>query len=346
MKKIAFLVSKLGSGGAERVISVLATYFAKKEYDVTLFVFSEEAKYAIDERIKVVKLSGNASKLKKVTGRCKQAHGFMKENQITAIITFELYYALVLSRYKDIQVITSCRNYPKSEFKSPIGRMIQYWTFLRASHVVFQTEEQKKLFGRVRRCSIIPNPVNDEVFRIHRTATEKKIVTISRLEEQKNIRLLLDAMIDFHERYEDYILEIYGDGQLLQTYIRYTEEKKASNYIFFKGFCPNALSRIANASAFVLTSDFEGMPNALMEALSIGIYSVATDSYGGGTKSLIQNGYNGKLIPMNDRKALVDSLFLLETDSEAVKEMEENARKEREKYSSENIGVLWEKLIA
>lgn len=346
MKKIAFLVSRLGSGGAERVISVLATHFAKKGYGVTLFVFSKDAKYAIDERIEVIQLSDNASKLKKVTGRCKQAHDFMKKNQITAIITFELYYAFVLSKYKDIRVITSCRNYPKSEFKSPIGRMIQYWTFLRAAHVVFQTEEQKKLFRRVRRYSIIPNPVNDEVFRIQRTSAEKKIVTVSRLEEQKNIGLLLDAMIDFHERYDEYILEIYGEGQLLQTYKQYAEDKKASPYIFFKGFCPNALSCIANASAFVLTSDFEGMPNALMEALSLGIYSVATDSYGGGTKALIRDGYNGKLVPMNDRKALVESLLLLETDPKAVKEMEENARNEREKYSSENIGVLWEKLIA
>lgn len=343
MKKIAFLVSKLGSGGAERVISVLASHFAKS-FQVTLFVFSDESKYKIDDRIEIVKLNSVKSKFKKVIGRCNQIHEYMKQNEITTIITFELYYALFLSKFKDIKVITSCRNYPKLEFKSPIGRLIQYVTFMRASHVVFQTEEQKKLFKRVKNYSIIPNPINDGVFKIERKPAEKKIVAVSRIEKQKNLKLLIDAMIDFHSEYE-YTLEIYGEGQLLQSYIEYVEEKKASDYIFFKGFCADVLSRISDASAFVLTSNFEGMPNSLLEAMSIGIFSIATDSLGGGARALISDGHNGKLIPMNDKESLVDALKMLENNSELVKQMEINAIHDRDKYASDAIGEQWESII-
>ncbi len=343
MKKVAFLVSRLGSGGAERVISVLATYFAKK-YKVTLFVFSDDSKYAIDDKIEIIKLDSVKSKFKKVINRCNQIHEYMKKNSITTIITFELYYALVLSKYKDIKTITSCRNYPKLEFKSPIGRLIQYVTFMRVSHVVFQTNEQKILFKRIKNYSIIPNPINDEVFKIQRKAAEKKIVAVSRIEKQKNLKLLIDAMIDFHSEY-DYTLEIYGEGQLLQSYIDYVEEKEASDYIFFKGFCADVLTQISNAAAFVLTSNFEGMPNSLLEAMSIGIYSIATDSYGGGARALLRDNFNGKLIPMNDKEALVEALKMLENNSELVKQMEINAIHDRDKYASDAIGAQWETLI-
>jgi glycosyltransferase involved in cell wall biosynthesis len=107
------------------------------------------------------------------------------------------------------------------------------------------------------------------------------------------------------------------------------------------GFCRDVHSRIADAALYVMSSDFEGMPNALMEAMSIGLPCISTDCPCGGPKMLIENRVNGILVPVRDVSALEREMDFMLSSPDKAKEMGENAVKIRDMLSSEGIAQQW-----
>ena len=103
--------------------------------------------------------------------------------------------------------------------------------------------------------------------------------------------------------------------------------------------------RLEKASMFVLSSDYEGMPNALMEAMASGLPCVSTDCGGGGARFLVQNGDNGILIPQKDEVALASAMEKILSDESLSAKLGENARKLQETLAPEKIYGEWERFI-
>ena len=169
---------------------------------------------------------------------------------------------------------------------------------------------------------------------------------MGRLEPQKNYKLLIDAFEKVYKKYNDYILEIYGKGFLKDTLEEYIKSTGLNNCIILKGQVDNVRDAIYKASVFAMSSDYEGMPNALLEAACIGIPCVSTDCPCGGAKEILENGKNGILVNVNDSQKLADGIIKMIADYDFATKCGENSNNSAKKYTQDKIIEKWINIIA
>lgn len=133
--------------------------------------------------------------------------------------------------------------------------------------------------------------------------------------------LLIDAFNDFQKENEEYSLVIYGEGTLRKQLQTKIDELGLQKKIFLPGKEEKLLEIINDSAMFVLSSDYEGLPNVLIEAMCMGMPVIATDCPSGGPRELINNNINGILVPVNNKKKLVEAMIRL-TDNDLAKKWE------------------------
>ena len=162
---------------------------------------------------------------------------------------------------------------------------------------------------------------------------------------QKNYPLLLSAFSKISKKHPDYKLRIFGQGIVLPELQKLVLDLGIVNNVTFEGFCANVHESIKNSDIFVLSSDFEGMPNALLEAMAMGFPVISTDCPAGGPAELIKNEENGILVPVGDEEKLVKALEKM-IDNVTLKEKVSNAAKEISvTHSVENIVKIWKSVL-
>ena len=171
------------------------------------------------------------------------------------------------------------------------------------------------------------------------------IIASGRLNKQKNYYLLLDVFEEISSIFKSYKLEILGKGPLEDDIKRYANKKNCSDRIIFSGYVDNVKEHMKKAEVYVLSSDYEGMPNSLMEAMALGLPCVSTDCPCGGPKYLIENNVNGVLVPVNDVQKMVDALKTILNDKDLSFKLGKEASKIKEKLNPEVIYSKWEKTI-
>ena len=343
--KIIFVIVSMGGGGAERVISILANRFVNRGIDVTIMMTAgDEVAYELDSRIHLV-CAGHTSggSMKKRVQRVLNMRRYFKENRDSIIIGFgpgSSFFAVAADLFLGNKFIISERNDP-AICPYPKLRNIIY---NRAERLVFQTDDALRCFPKriQKKGCVIPNPVSDQLPAPYEGERDHRIVAVGRLEDQKNYPLLISAFQRFYEHHKEYTLHIYGQGSLEKKLQEMVREKGMEAVVTLEGFCGNVIEQIKNAGLFVLSSDYEGVSNALMEALSMGLPVVATDCPIGGCRLCITNEENGLLIPVKDEDALVKALTYLADNPEIAGKMGRQATKIREDYSEQKIADLWE----
>ena len=208
--------------------------------------------------------------------------------------------------------------------------------FVRSDFVVFQSEKIRNLYGkRIREKScILKNPLlRPEPALEHR---EKKIVTLGRLTAQKNHSLLIRSFEPFHKRFPEYSLFIFGDGELEGETKQLIGHLNLSDAVFLEKNDPDVLQRIRDAEMFVLSSNFEGLSNALLECMSMGIACISTRCEG--SVDVIRTGENGILTPIGDTQALYEAMCRL-ADDPALRESIAKASKETGKAFQTDVVV-------
>ena len=177
------------------------------------------------------------------------------------------------------------------------------------------------------------------------TVERKEIVTVGRLEPQKNQKLLINAFSELAKKFPDYTLVIYGEGSLRKKLEKYIESKGLKDRVFLPGAKNNIQEYIKDASLFVLSSDYEGIPNALIEAMAIGLPCVSTDCSPGGARELITNGENGVIVECRNSNELATAMARLLTDRESAKRMGTNAKKIYTRVDKNLVCNRWLDLI-
>ena len=214
----------------------------------------------------------------------------------------------------------------------------------KADGFVFQTPDAQRWFSEKmqNKSVIIPNPVDERFLREpYGGEREKRIVTVGRLVSQKNQKLLLKAFREFHEQYDDYVLEIYGDGPLKKELEEYAKKNGIEDNVKFMGEVQDIKSAIYKAKMFVLTSDYEGMPNALMEAMAMGLPCISTNCRIGGPAYLIKDGINGILVKTGDKIALNSAMGRIAEDEKFANEIALSASGSMQNLSLEKIDEKW-----
>jgi len=353
--RILFYIASLGLGGAERVVCILANALATKGYEVHIgLVVNRNVLYELSDDVNVhfmdceKDMHMNAAnryfyrvqKIKRLAKTVKPcvAISFMAETNIDVCMAM-----LGLN----IPLIVSERNDPAVDPASRIKQMMRRFLYVRPRGFVFQTPDAQAYFSKsIRdRSVIILNPLSDNLPARKNSNDEKRIVSACRLDKQKNLPLMIDAFQVFVSKHPEYSLEIYGDGKLKDQLKRLIEDKKLNDKIKLMGYCADVHNKVADASMFVLTSDYEGMPNALLEAMAMGIPCISTDCPCGGPRMLMEDGKKGILIPVGDKQELVNAMLFYAENPQEAEKYGLNARQIKEMADRECVVSQWETYI-
>ena len=320
MKHIVFAIGSLHGGGAERVVSVWSSALAEKGYPVSILVYARvENEYSINEKVNVYPIaeSKQACDDLSMIERLKRFRGLLKKIKPDAIISFlpqlQVYVALASVGLRIPRVETIRINPWKASILNTKFAPLWYWCFRSCRALIVQTEDQKPFFRKSvqKKAVVIPNPVNSSYIENPKTeyhGDSHKIVAAGRLSTQKNYKMMIDAVAQVSCQYADVSLSIYGAGQQEEELRAYIKQQKMENHIQLMGRS-NELYRIyQTADLYLMSSDFEGMPNALAEAMAIGLPCISTDCKTG-PRDLIDDGKNGYLVPCGDANALAERIL-------------------------------------
>jgi Glycosyltransferase len=347
----------MGYGGAERVIVNLCEYFINSGNQVNLITcYKAEKEYVINKNINTICLEDSAQSQKESIGkrffiRRKKLKKVMQTLKTDVIICFLPEPIMLMTSLKgSIQapIIISERSDPKTVYSNIIYKLAVRWLYIRADGCVFQTKEAQEYFDRrlQQKSTIIVNPVNESFVGQEWTGErDKTIVSVGRLEQVKNFQLLIQSFYELRDRFPDYKLIIYGDGPLREELSRLIQSLNMDDRIILYGRTNDVINQIRTSSLFVLTSDHEGMPNALVEAMVLGLPVIATDCPCGGVRYLIEDNVNGKLIPIGNQKALEDAMTEMLQDKTKAEKFAQNAVKIIEKVEPSKIYGQWEDYI-
>lgn len=339
-----------GFGGAERMLITLANAMAERGHDVYLAsLASDTRKYGISPRVVYQFIPDcGTTKLLRIKNRYLRLKGYIEAVKPDLIINFWLQPAyLCVFMGKDVaqKTIYAERGDPLDSEYDGILSIIRSFCFKKLRGFVFQSKNAQSCFDYevIKRSCVIPNPVfiKEDIGRIHHIR-DKRIVNIGRLHEQKNQALLIDAFAMLSDEAKDYSLDIYGDGPLKAQLQAKIDQLGLSNNVFLKGTSPDIHRQIANARLFVLSSNYEGMPNALLEAMALGLPCISTDYSPGGVGEIISNGVNGLITPRGDAAALASAMRTLLKDAALGEKIGKCAREVRIKFAPQNIYDEWE----
>ncbi|MBE5875486.1 MAG: glycosyltransferase family 4 protein [Lachnospiraceae bacterium] len=346
--KVIFLTAGMAGGGTERVIAVLANYLIAKEYQVDIVMTSrDDVEYELDNRINFFALSGRTGgSIKKRMERVKKLRKIMKENPQATILSFGTEtncFALLAGFGLKKKLVISERNDP-NQCTYKILRNLLYHL---ADKLVFQTKDAVLCFSEKiqRKGVVIPNPISDNLPEPFGEVRSKDVVAVGRMQPQKNHKLLLDAFALFHKKHQEYRLVIYGKGELQPELEKQAEELGIAENVIFAGFVTDVLQQIRNSAMYVLSSDYEGISNSLLEAMGIGLPVVSTDCPIGGSSMLIESGENGLLVPMKDARSLAEAMGRIADDEEFARRIAAKAYRVKEMYSTKKICEEWEKVL-
>lgn len=346
-KPLFIVCGTLGQGGAERIISILSKCFLGSFSEVKIILWrSAPVFYSIDKRIEIVCIPEKTETDKLIT-HMKWFRKYVMQHTSYAVLSFLAPFnmlSIVSLLGSGIPVFIASRSDPRHDAPNWLWRWIRDCIYGLAAGISVQTEDNKKYFPFFlrRKIQVIYNPVfiKQELISSALKATESKVVvSVGRLSREKNQLLLLDAFEEFHRKFGDYRLIIYGEGNYRAILERRIRELKAEEYIFLPGSDPDVISRITNAQMFVMTSDYEGMSNALIEAMCLGLPCISTRV--SGAEEIIEDGVNGKLINIGDKAELVTILTDWAEDENERREIASEGIKIASKLNLNIIVKLW-----
>ena len=344
--KISFVLGSMGGGGAERVVSILSREYSKQGHDVDiLLLLNNKKEYDIEPNINIVDLSGTTdSRLKRLPYWLKSIRRYIKDNRPNVIISFVARINIITqiaASGLNTKMIVSERNDPRLDGRSAlIDRLTRYY-YPKAHKVVFQTKRAKSFFDELNNGVIIPNPI--EVMAYAKEKKKKKIVTAGRLAKQKNHRLLISAFKRVYKLHPDYLLEIYGEGDLRQELERQIVEEGMSSHVKLMGNKKNLHECMADAEMFVLSSDYEGQSNSLLEAMMMGLPCISTDC--AGSDEIIQNRVNGLIVPVGDVAALANAMLEYIENKNLLQSVLSKSKQAMVEFNTNKVIEQWNAIV-
>lgn len=345
MKKLAIIIPYLSRGGAERVSIYLAEYMNRNKIKCEIITFKEwEYEYSVPSYVKrVTLLNKNESRIKLIP----RIRRIIKQEEIDTLLIMDVstcIFVIPACHNLDLKVIVSERNSPSNFSGKWIVKVLSRHFMKKANGFVFQTKEAKQFYAKKlrNRGIVIFNPLLCTNFPdLYEGERDKTIVSVGRLDKQKNHILLIKAFSKIAKQYHEYKLIIYGEGKLRAVLENEISNLNMKDRIFLSGNVSDVLNRINSTSLFVLTSFYEGMPNALIEAMALGLPCIATDCPSGGPRELIKHQENGLLIQNDNCDDLEKAIRYILDNKEEASRMGKTAMLVRKYLDGEVIGKKW-----
>lgn len=353
--KVLFLTRTLSYGGAAKMIAFVANTLTKSNHDVTILLVSGvEVLQPVEKNIKIINknieaINGKYKHFKRID-KIKDIIKDENPDVIVSFLTFPNFYATIIGRILSIPVIISERGNPFCD--KGLKDELMYYCLNFANGAVFQTNGAKEYFSKrlQKRSCVIPNPVvrksNNNNIKFDISTDNHEIVYVARFDNvQKRQDLMVEAFEKVLATYPDAVLKFYGTGKDLGMIENLVITKKLENNVRFMGYSDKPEEEMVKSEVFVLTSDYEGIPNTLIEAMSVGMPVVSTDCDPGGARMLIENNVNGVLVPKNDAEGIANAIVKIFSDKDLRGRISKEAYKITEKYTVDKISRQWHDYI-
>lgn len=352
--KLTLFIDSLYGGGAERVTCSLANYLVQHGHQVEILTMSEtEKSYELDKSVStmtLLPLKERRGKIWNTIIRFPRLLRYLRTENKDAYVVMLPKTTIMLLAFRKLtkaKIIAAERVDPAA-YSDRIAKLLKKYA-AKADGWVFQTNDAKKWYeDSIRNCQsiVIPNAINPVFIRPRYAGEKRKIIAgAGRLDSQKNFGLLIQAFSQIASDYPEYNLTIYGKGDKEIELKQLASSLGMQDRVFFPGNIQNIADEMEKNTMFVLSSDFEGMPNALMEAMALGLPCVSTDCPCGGPRYLIQNGVNGLLVPVGDVDRMAEAIREILTSPSRSGLIGDKARKIIEELEPTKIYGQWERFI-
>lgn len=360
LERITLVISALGPGGAERVMSTMANHWAadgRQVAIVTLAPPDAQPFFPLDDRVGVVNLdlrhvSGNpVSAVINNVRRILALHAAIRATRPDAVISFMdtiNVLTLIASTPLGVPVVVEEHADPLTVPLASPWRVLRSVFYRRAAALVTVTQTSLRFFPAAirRRGAVIPNPVElPEGLGLHDDATAQPVlVAMGRLGEEKGFDLLLRAFADVADEFPAWRLEIWGDGPLRPNLELLARALFIPDRVAFRGLTSQPIAEMHRNRIFVLSSRYESFGNVLCEAMAAGLPVVAFDCPSG-AREIVRDGVDGRLVPCGDVEAMAAALRELMADPAERERLGAAARGVLTRFDRGRIMAQWEQLL-
>lgn len=314
--KIAFYISSLSGGGAEKVLVSLANYFADAGNDVSVISLEKrEQFYTLNNTVRVYKNKSNGTFFKaflKELFFIKACGKTINPDVSISFLSRTNFLVLLTNLFNKNKIVVCDRNNPLREH-SKLVFAISNLLYLRANRIVVQTQQIKEFYFRYLQKKIIVQENPLDVKRLYQQIENKEmdkedtVISIGRLEPQKDFVTLIKAFDQIANLYPSWNLKIFGVGNMQMELQNLINICSAKERIFLCGRTEIPFYELSKAKVFVLSSNYEGFPNVLCEAMEAGLICISSDCISG-PRELIRDGENGYLFDVGNVEQLVELL--------------------------------------
>lgn len=354
-RKLAFYIGSLHKGGAERVFVNLAEYFLERGYRVVMVTqYQREEEYVLSNEIDrvisdITSQETTKNRMRNFCRRVKKLHKIWKTEKpdlVLSCVGKNNFMTVVTTMFTKTKAVVSVVGEAKEEYPTRQMRILANFLFPFAAGVILQTERSRSFFSkRVGKAAVIlPNSLNPLFIRPRfEGEREKRIVSVGRLDANKNHEMMIRAFARLSDTYPAYTLTIYGEGELREYLQELITSLGLEEKVFLPGIIPDVAEHIEKAALFLLTSYSEGVSNALIEAMALGLTVIATDVPSGGTEELIRHGEDGWVIPTGDQAALEAAMDRLLSDRALADKLGRQAQEIQKRLAPEVVNEMWER---
>jgi glycosyltransferase involved in cell wall biosynthesis len=363
---VVFLIHSLSSGGAERVTSNLANYWAKKGWNITIVTVAEKSLdfYALHPAVRRVALDlavESKTPISAVVNNLQRAHALRMvlvklkpDIALSMMTTANILLALASLGIKHTVCIGSERTYPPM---LPLGK---FWSGARAilygrlnaivaltqeSAIWLQTHTSSRYVAVIPNTATWPLPTQDPILTCSEIVNGKKILmAVGRLQEEKGYIQLINIFTNLSNQFSDWMLVILGEGEDRSALESLVNKLRMQERILLPGRAGNLSDWYQRADLYVMTSRFEGFPNTLVEAQAHGLPTISFDC-DTGPRDIIRHGVDGLLVPPGNTNDMEHALSTLMGNESLRSQFSEHAIDARVRFSMDKIAGMWEDLF-
>ncbi|RGU93394.1 glycosyltransferase [Clostridium sp. AF15-17LB] len=353
--KVMLLISDLGMGGAENITMNIAKYINKEEFEVKVVsMFSRE--YCVDKYKDIIDENRlQVTFLNKKPGLdlsiVRELMRLFKTEKPDVIHThrYSCIYALIPSVICRLPVrMHTVHNIARNELPQLYQKIMRFaYKHLHVTPVAINESVKKSIeenYGlSSKQIPLIKNGVDISKLYSNTNVGDKiTLINVGRFSPQKNHSLLIECFKDIVANYPDAELILVGDGELKADVQIRVNAAEIAGKVIFVGNVSDVENYLARADIFVMSSDYEGLPLSVIEAMASGLPVVSTKA--GGVVDLVHDGENGILVDVGDKDNFVGAVLSLIKDRESLKKMGEVSRKIAEGYSVDKMVRDYENL--
>lgn len=345
----ALIVSPgLSGGGSERVAVIVANALASYGHDIAIApVYQDAQGYPIGQDVRILPCLSEEIGFRAILDRSKKLKHVIAMERPSVVLSFvstemvyvELFFA---------PVVQTLRNDPWNERVRESHKIARRLAFQKASRIVFQTRKSIEYYSEKIKAKgvVLPNPIEVcSLPRWNRATDKREFIAVGRLETQKNYPMLIRAFERFSKTHPNYVLSIYGEGSQRTGLEKLISDMGMVGKVVLKGRSNQVHAHMAKANCFLMSSDYEGVSNSMLEALCMGMPCIVTDHSPGGAREYIRDGESGLLTKVGDFEGMARAMARIADEPGLAERLGAKAALIRARVDSEIVCRQWERML-